>query len=217
MLDMALATFNKLPLTEDMKLVYVNLGLDYENRGHRDKAFLVYKKVFDVDPGFENVAQRMERLSQAGVSGSLFAAPTGLVGKSPTPVRMAPTTESPLAGPVASPVPSSMTEMPTELAPTKRGATSPPPPTRRGPTAGAVTSPPVTSTLSSGPAPPGARLGRYEVERHLGRGGMGDVYLVRDTVINRRVALKTIRVDADLVVEGGAVAMQDPERRMNPW
>jgi serine/threonine-protein kinase len=27
---------------------------------------------------------------------------------------------------------------------------------------------------------------------------MGDVYLVRDTVINRRVALKTIRVDADL-------------------
>jgi serine/threonine-protein kinase len=36
------------------------------------------------------------------------------------------------------------------------------------------------------------------VERHLGRGGMGDVYLVRDTVINRRAALKTIRVDADL-------------------
>ena len=50
MLDMALATFNKLPLTDDMKLVYVNLGLDYENRGQRDKAFLVYKKVFDVDP-----------------------------------------------------------------------------------------------------------------------------------------------------------------------
>ena len=66
MLDMALATFNKLPLTEDMKLVYVNLGLDYENRGHRDKAFLVYKKVFDVDPAFEGVARRMERLGQAG-------------------------------------------------------------------------------------------------------------------------------------------------------
>ena len=211
MLDMALATFNKLPLTEDMKLVYVNLGLDYENRGHRDKAFLVYKKVFDVDPGFENVAQRMERLSQAGVSGSLFAAPTGLVGKSPTPVRMAPTTESPLAGLVATPVPSSVDEGPTQLAPTKLGTTKrgttpepapretlAPPPTRRGPTAGEVTSPPVTGALPSGHAPPGTRLGRYEVERHLGRGGMGDVYLVRDTVINRRVALKTIRVDADL-------------------
>jgi serine/threonine-protein kinase len=50
----------------------------------------------------------------------------------------------------------------------------------------------------SGPALPGTHFGRYEVERHLGRGGMGDVYLVRDTVINRKAALKTIRVDADL-------------------
>jgi CHASE2 domain-containing sensor protein/tRNA A-37 threonylcarbamoyl transferase component Bud32 len=220
MLDMALATFNKLPLTEDMKLVYVNLGLDYENRGHRDKAFLVYKKVFEVDPGFENVAQRMERLSQAGVSGSLFAAPTRLVGKSPTPVRMTPTAGSPLTGPGGTPAPSA-TELPTEFAPaaipaptergalsgpTERAATPPPPPgetlapppTRGGPTAGGMTPPPVASALPSGPAPPGTRLGRYEVERHLGRGGMGDVYLVRDTVINRRVALKTIRIDADL-------------------
>jgi len=45
---------------------------------------------------------------------------------------------------------------------------------------------------------PGSRFGRYQVERHLGRGGMGDVYLVRDTVINRPAALKTIRPDADL-------------------
>jgi len=45
---------------------------------------------------------------------------------------------------------------------------------------------------------PGSRFGRYQVERHLGRGGMGDVYLVRDTVINRQAALKTIRLDTDL-------------------
>jgi serine/threonine-protein kinase len=44
----------------------------------------------------------------------------------------------------------------------------------------------------------GARFGRYAVERHLGRGGMGDVYLVRDTIINRRAALKTIRPDTNL-------------------
>ncbi len=79
MLDMALATFNSLPFTEDMKLVYVNLGLDYENRGHRDKAFLVYKKVFGVDPTFEDVGQRMERLSQAGASG-MFTPSTGRMG-----------------------------------------------------------------------------------------------------------------------------------------
>ena len=52
--------------------------------------------------------------------------------------------------------------------------------------------------MQTGPAPPGARLGRYEVERHIGRGGMGDVYLVQDTVISRKAALKTIRVDADV-------------------
>jgi serine/threonine-protein kinase len=53
-------------------------------------------------------------------------------------------------------------------------------------------------TAPAGPQPPGARLGRYVVERHLGRGGMGDVYLVHDTVIDRRAALKTMRLDADL-------------------
>ena len=45
---------------------------------------------------------------------------------------------------------------------------------------------------------PGTRFGRYQVESHIGRGGMGDVYLVRDTIINRQAALKTIRPDTDL-------------------
>jgi len=203
MLDMALATFNKLPFTSDMKHVYVNLALDYENRGHRDKAFIVYKKVFDVDPEFEGVAQRMERLSQAGASGSLFAAPTGVVGRAPTPVRMGRTADSPLADLVETPLPASPEEAPTALDPNDGGTLVSGDsyvPTVR-PTPGMPTSQ-VTAvsapTMPSGPAPPGARLGRYEVERHLGRGGMGDVYLVHDTVISRKAALKTIRVDADV-------------------
>jgi eukaryotic-like serine/threonine-protein kinase len=205
MLDMALATFNKLPFTPDMKLVYVNLALDYENRGLRDKAYIVYKKVFDVDPEFEGVAQRMERLSQAGASGSLFGAPTGVVSRAPTPVRMAPTRESPLADLVETPLPVSPQEAPTAIDPhhegtlgagqsyvaTSQSITAGSPPTSQ---VTAVSAP----TMPSGPAPPGARLGRYEVERHLGRGGMGDVYLVHDTVISRKAALKTIRVDADV-------------------
>ncbi len=212
MLDMALATFNKLPFTEDMKLVFLHLGLDFENRGHRDKAFLVYKKIFDFDPGFEDVAQRLQRLGQAGVSGSLFGVPTAGCGRRPrrrsgwprSGVRRWPAS--------CGDAPSLHVEIehPTELAPTARGASQP--------TAlGATAAPPLPRSWRrrpwarppacrhrpagprpSGPAPPGARLGRYEVERHLGRGGMGDVYLVRDTVINRRVALKTIRLDADL-------------------
>ncbi|MCH9688726.1 MAG: serine/threonine-protein kinase [Deltaproteobacteria bacterium] len=40
---------------------------------------------------------------------------------------------------------------------------------------------------------PGARLGRYEVEGALGRGGMGMIYAARDPRLHRRVALKLLR------------------------
>ncbi len=36
------------------------------------------------------------------------------------------------------------------------------------------------------------RLGRYQLEREIGRGAMGVVYLGRDTAINRMVAIKAI-------------------------
>lgn len=45
-----------------------------------------------------------------------------------------------------------------------------------------------TSTPSSG----GHKLGRYEIERELGKGAMGTVYLGRDPHINRVVAIKAI-------------------------
>jgi eukaryotic-like serine/threonine-protein kinase len=48
------------------------------------------------------------------------------------------------------------------------------------------------------------RLGRYQLEREIGRGAMGIVYLGRDTAINRMVAIKAIPLasefsDAELV------------------
>jgi len=250
MLDMALATFNKLPFSEDMKHVYLHLGLDYENRGHRDKAYLVYKKVFDFDPRFEDVAVRMERLSQAGVSGSLFGMHTGGIA-GPTAVPFGTAAPKPTGAPVPTAVPhrtavphptavpeptatpqatalpelaramaASLPAMPaaafepseaeTALGQSARGAdhvvsgaeaTSLP--TELAPAAAPTHHVPPTvvgapTHLPGGPVMPGTRFGRYQVESHLGRGGMGDVYLVRDTIINRPAALKTIRPDTDL-------------------
>ncbi|BCS31105.1 hypothetical protein TBR22_A03050 [Luteitalea sp. TBR-22] len=42
-----------------------------------------------------------------------------------------------------------------------------------------------------------AIIGRYEVERLLGEGGMGVLYLARDPVIDRHVALKLLRVNGE--------------------
>jgi len=44
---------------------------------------------------------------------------------------------------------------------------------------------------------PNTRIARYEIIETLGKGAMGVVYLARDTIIDRRVALKTLRLDVD--------------------
>src|SRR6266581_5554876 len=38
----------------------------------------------------------------------------------------------------------------------------------------------------------GTRLGRYEIVSKIGAGGMGEVYLVEDTRLHRKVALKIL-------------------------
>jgi eukaryotic-like serine/threonine-protein kinase len=60
-------------------------------------------------------------------------------------------------------------------------------------------------TPAAGPTMPELdRLGRYQLEREIGRGAMGVVYLGRDTAINRLVAIKAIPLasefsDAELI------------------
>ncbi len=57
----------------------------------------------------------------------------------------------------------------------------------------AATQPAASDTGGS----PGASLGRYEVGRLIGKGGMGEVMSAKDEQIGRRVAIKRIRGTAD--------------------
>src|SRR5947208_9480512 len=41
----------------------------------------------------------------------------------------------------------------------------------------------------------GTKLGRYEVRSKIGEGGMGEVYLAKDTKLDRKVALKILPAD----------------------
>jgi len=68
----------------------------------------------------------------------------------------------------------------------------------------APAAPPASTGTADAAAPAVTRLGRYQLEREIGRGAMGIVYLGRDTAINRMVAIKAIPLasefsDAELV------------------
>ncbi len=49
----------------------------------------------------------------------------------------------------------------------------------------------------------GQQLGRYRLLQLLGTGGMGEVYLATDTLINRQVAIKVIRSEVSAYPDGG--------------
>jgi eukaryotic-like serine/threonine-protein kinase len=90
--------------------------------------------------------------------------------------------------------------MDAERATPKAAAAPPAAPLKRA----ASTAPTPAPAANAAAAPESDHLGRYHLEREIGRGAMGIVYLGRDTAINRMVAIKAIPLasefsDAELV------------------
>jgi len=77
---------------------------------------------------------------------------------------------------------------------------------RRTPEAGAAAAPATAPppAVSTRPGAGGGTLGRYRIEREIGRGAMGAVYLGRDSKIGRQVAIKTMALSQEF--EGDELA-----------
>ncbi len=210
-LDLAIATFNKLPMNEVMAGIYLNLGFDFQSRGNMEKAFLCYKKVYDMDPNYQDIGARLEAMRQAGVGTQLVAGQSipSMMPQQPTPMPTPPPTASPEA-PNTGTMVVDEPEAPTlkfegEGTPIPPAATAVPPPGTPIPT------PSVVPGTFTGPAPgtvqgsvpgiepaPGTPGSRYRLIQKLGKGAMGEVSLGEDTKLDRKVAIKTIRPDVDM-------------------
>ena len=55
---------------------------------------------------------------------------------------------------------------------------------------------------------------RYEVFQHIGQGGMADVFLAVDTILNRQVAIKILR--SELCTDAVSVLRFEREARRRP-
>lgn len=128
-LDMAFDKFRKCPMDESMSDVLYNLALDYERKRQFNKAVSVYQYIYDYDPKFRDLAQKLQRAQKLE--------------------------ETVILG------------------------------------GGNMSSAAATMILSPGNDEK-PMLGRYQVEKELGKGAMGVVYLGRDPKINRVVAIKTL-------------------------
>ncbi len=141
------------------------LGAQLEQRGRLPQATAVFRHLARIDATHRDVTMRLKRLMDAQ------RAPTGR-----TETKGGAAVHAAAASPAATdravnPAPATPRTPPPSPADTRLGTP--------GGTAGEDSAPPT-------------QLGRYRLEREIGRGAMGVVYLGRDLAINRQVAIKAI-------------------------
>jgi serine/threonine-protein kinase len=129
-LDLAFSVLRQQPTNERTKVQLYELAMEHGKKRNYAKAERVFRYLAARDPGYRDVAAKLEKLSGA----------RGVAPAIPRPVRAESAADA--ARPAVSPA---------------------------------------TRTL-----------GRYQLERVIGRGAMATVYLGRDPTINRRLAIKTL-------------------------
>ncbi len=143
------------------------LGTQLERRGRSMQATAVYRHLARIDNTYRDVAARLRRLMDAERSKSATAgAPVAGTARPPSSPR------------VSEPAASAAASRAKTFGTATRAAEPAAGDQRRREPAGA------TEEIQ--------RLGRYQLDREIGRGAMGIVYLGRDTAINRQVAIKAI-------------------------
>jgi len=130
-LDLGFSVLRQQPTTERTKAQLYELAMEHGKKRDYARAERVFRHLAARDPGYRDVAAKLEKLSGA------------------------------------------------------RGGAPQKPATPR-------TQQPAPGTVPAAVSPAGRTLGRYELERVIGRGAMATVYLGRDPTINRRVAIKTL-------------------------
>jgi serine/threonine-protein kinase len=158
------------------------LGGQLEQRGRGPQATAVYRHLARADNGYRDVAARLRKLMDA---------------------ERAKTKAAPATAAAASAA-AAKTGVAAKTAARSAAITAAAP----GSAAGTLPTPSAAGSNAAAAAmaalPDTQRLGRYQLEREIGRGAMGIVYLGRDTAINRLVAIKAIPLasefsDAELV------------------
>jgi serine/threonine-protein kinase len=152
------------------------LGGQLEQRGRGPQATAVYRHLARADHNYRDVAARLRKLMDAERA-KTKAAPAA------ASTAAAPTAAAATAAASKTAVAAKSAGRSTAITAPVSAATLLPTPSAAGSNAAAA---------AMAALPDTQRLGRYQLEREIGRGAMGIVYLGRDTAINRLVAIKAI-------------------------